>query len=353
MVWLAEKLEKALEWIAKWIDDNPGWTKAIAAVVALLTGAGMVAAIASVTSLALALGGLAGISLGGILATLAALGVAGAAAAAAVYAAGGFDNDEAKTKDGEKPLGGNDALRRRGRSPDLALGKGGNLSANQKEAYAAARGEGLSEKAARALVANMSGEGLPRDAHRVHWDGSHFAHGIVQWDDDRSRKIRAQFGKMPEEMSVAEQTRAAIWEIRNNGRFASTKRALEGDNAGDMIDRLVRNYESPADKGGAIARRSQIYQGLGNLGKGSNTAAPSLWTGGVTFAPAGGAPHAAALNNISNSSTATTSTSSNTAHIGQITVNAPSTSDAHSVGRTIDKALSDSLFASHANFGPA
>ena len=85
----------------------------------------------------------------------------------------------------------------------------GALAANQKEAYAAALKEGLSPTAARALVANMSGEGLavPKD---YHWDGSHMASGIVQWDPTRSAAIKNKFGAMPHQLSVADQTRAAI-----------------------------------------------------------------------------------------------------------------------------------------------
>ena len=138
----------------------------------------------------------------------------------------------------------------------------GALAANQKEAYAAALGEGLSPTAARALVADMSGEGLANDAHRVHWDGTHPSGGIVQWDPTRAAAIKAKFGKVPWELSVADQTRAAIWEYRTNPRFARTKAAMEGNDPHAMIHELVHNYEDPADKLSAINTREAMYAGF-------------------------------------------------------------------------------------------
>jgi len=137
----------------------------------------------------------------------------------------------------------------------------GALVANQKEAYASARAEGLSETAARALVANMSGEGLavPHDSH---WDGKHMSQGIVQWDPQRVAAIKGQFGKEPKDMSVAEQTKAAIWEINSKSRFADTAAALKGDNASAMIGALVHNYEASANQGADINKRMGYYRGF-------------------------------------------------------------------------------------------
>lgn len=135
----------------------------------------------------------------------------------------------------------------------------GALAANQKEAYAAALKEGLSPTAARALVANMSGEGLavPGD---YHWDGTHMASGIVQWDPTRSAAIKAKFGAMPHQLSVADQTRAAIWEMKN--KYPTTWHALQGDNAADMIGALVDDYERPGNRGRAKAQRMGYYRGF-------------------------------------------------------------------------------------------
>ncbi len=139
---------------------------------------------------------------------------------------------------------------------------GGALAANQREAYAAAIGEGLSKTAARALVADLSGEGLAHDAHRVHQDGSHPSGGIAQWDPTRAADIQRQFGKLPWEMDVAGQTRAAIWEYRNRKRFAATKAAMEGNDPGEMIKQLVANYEDPRDKATAISQRMGYLRGF-------------------------------------------------------------------------------------------
>ena len=110
----------------------------------------------------------------------------------------------------------------------------------------------------------MTGEGLSVP-HDYHQDGPHMAQGIVQWDPTRAAKIKEQFGKEPRFMSVAEQTKAAIWEIRNNSRFSPTKRALEGGDAGNMIDKLVRNYESPSNPGLHVQERIGTFNRLPSL----------------------------------------------------------------------------------------
>ncbi|MCJ2092200.1 phage tail tip lysozyme [Methylobacterium sp. J-072] len=137
----------------------------------------------------------------------------------------------------------------------------GGLAANQQEAYRAARAEGLSDVAARALVANMSGESLrnPRDHH---WDRKHMSQGIVQWDPQRAEAIRRKFGAYPKDMSVTDQTRAAIDEIKSNPRFRRTARALDSDNPNDILGALVENYEAPKNTRRAIAERQQFYRGF-------------------------------------------------------------------------------------------
>ena len=344
--WLADKIGNLVDWMSKWVEANPKWTDAIVGFIGLFSAGSILVAIKNILGLASALTALSaanGLSAGaGFLGLLARLGIVGAGAAAMAAVLNPTDlNDGEDEISRQKRYGrgsGNDALRRRrSHDKDIDLGSPGKLSANQQEAFRAAKGEGLSDKAARALVADLSGEGLPRDAHRVHWDGKHFAHGIAQWDDDRSAKIKAHYGKAPEELSVADQTRAAIWEINNNPRFARTKRALQGDNAGAMLGELVRNYEAPKDIGGAIAARSKIYSGLGRL---AGAQIP------------GGAAHAAALSNIANDHRVTTSSSSNEMHIGNINVNAPQATDAHGIARHIDSALAQDGFARMANYGP-
>jgi hypothetical protein len=145
-----------------------------------------------------------------------------------------------------------------------------NLAANQREAYAAARAgdpsrgiPGLSDTAARALVANMTAESLsnPRDHH---WDVKHMSQGIVQWDPNRAAAIKREFGKFPKDMTVAEQTKAALWEMRN--KYPRTWNALQGGNPNQMMDMLVRDYERPANPGQQVTKRLGIFNRLGNLG---------------------------------------------------------------------------------------
>ena len=140
------------------------------------------------------------------------------------------------------------------------------LQRNQWIAYHAALGAGLSDAAARALVANFTGESLKNPAD-FHFDVSHDARGIAQWDPTRSDAIKEHFGRYPNEMSVEDQTRAAIWEIQSNKAYKDTKDALfvSGKSAEDMIAVLVRNYEKPANKAKAITDRIAFLPALAQV----------------------------------------------------------------------------------------
>lgn len=144
---------------------------------------------------------------------------------------------------------------------------GGTLAQNQAEAYQAAREQGLSDTAARALVANLTGEALHKpnivnQDYNSRGEPVHIARGIAQWDPARSEAIRKQFGKLPNEMTVAEQTRAALWEMQNNPAYRKTWQALQGNDERAMMDALVRNYERPANADRAIAQRMEHYKRL-------------------------------------------------------------------------------------------
>ena len=140
------------------------------------------------------------------------------------------------------------------------------LQRNQWIAYHAAVGGGLSDIAARALVANLSGEALHKPADK-HFDETHDARGIAQWDPPRSDAIKAHFGRYPNEMSVEDQTRAALWEIQSNKVYNETRNALfePGKSVEEMIEVLVRNYERPANKPKAIADRIAFLPGLAQV----------------------------------------------------------------------------------------
>jgi hypothetical protein len=112
------------------------------------------------------------------------------------------------------------------------------------------------------------------------------AHGIVQWDDKRSAAIKAQFGKMPQDMTVAEQTKAAIWEMKTNPAYKDTWAALQGGGSAESkIGTLVSNYERPADKAAAIAGRIRYLHGM-SVGDGGGGGA---FVGGGGSSGGGGA----------------------------------------------------------------
>jgi hypothetical protein len=139
------------------------------------------------------------------------------------------------------------------------------LKRNQWMAFQAALGEGLRDVAARALVANMTGESLAKPTDN-HFDVSHMSQGIVQWDPSRSAKIQQQFGALPKDMSVADQTRAALWEIKTFKTYSPTKIAIQtGNTAEEIIRALVINYEDPADKETAIGQRIAFLQTLSGV----------------------------------------------------------------------------------------
>lgn len=205
----------------------------------------------------------------------------------------------------------------------------GSLATNQQQAYQAARANGLSDTAARALVANMSGEALHKPSD-VHWDGKHNAHGIVQWDDMRANRIKAQFGKMPQNMSVTEQTKAAIWEIQKY--YPTTWKALQSSgNAESMIATLVNDYERPANTGRAIGQRVSHLRGMRVTNPMTQPVRP------VTN------QRLYAQSNRSNSNlVANNANPHNEVSIGQVVIHTQAT-DAHGIARSIPSALNNSM----------
>ena len=60
-------------------------------------------------------------------------------------------------------------------------------------------------------------------------------------------------------MSVTDQTRAAIWEIRTVSRFLPSKTAIETETSAEaIIAVLVRNYEVPANPDEDIKTRVAV-----------------------------------------------------------------------------------------------
>lgn len=165
----------------------------------------------------------------------------------------------------------------------------GSLSQNQREAYKAARAEGLSDKAAKILVANLSGENL-KSPGNVYSDPSsrnpnQKAHGIAAWDDFRSNRIKQNFGKSPEEMSVAEQTKAAIWEMKTYYKKSWTDLNDENLSDGQRMTSVVSDFERPKDVSGSVSNRMGYLGGLRvdkeeDVTKSSDVSRSSAATGG-------------------------------------------------------------------------
>lgn len=163
--------------------------------------------------------------------------------------------------------GGMTALGAMGGGGDVpGIKTSGSLSQNQQEAYKAARGEGLSDTAAKIAVANVSGENL-KNPGGVYADPSsrnphQKAHGIVAWDDERSARIKQVFGKYPQEMSVAEQTKAYIWEMKTHYKTAYNDLINENLSERQRLSSVVENFEKPKDSASAVANRMGYLRGF-------------------------------------------------------------------------------------------
>jgi hypothetical protein len=132
-----------------------------------------------------------------------------------------------------------------GRPPSQSLAR------NQQEAFNAAKSEGMTSKASKLLVANMSGEALhkPNAFNRDYNSRGQFVHmaqGIVQWDENRSERIYKQFGKYPKDMTVTEQTKAAVWEMKTH--YKKAWNMLNDESAPDQsrMYGVVKHFEAPA-----------------------------------------------------------------------------------------------------------
>ena len=185
------------------------------------------------------------------------------------------------TVEGMKALGGD--------GKDTAFKTSGSLAQNQQEAYKAARAEGLSDTAAKIAVANVSGENL-KNPGGVYADPSsrnpnQKAHGIVAWDDERSARIKQVFGKYPQEMSVADQTKAYIWEMKTYYKKAYADLTNENMEQQQRLASVVANFEVPKDTAGAVANRMGYLRGLKVSDNDVDKVGASKVTGDVTTAP--------------------------------------------------------------------
>ena len=136
------------------------------------------------------------------------------------------------------------------------------LSQNQKKAYTYLVNEhNLSECVSKAIVGVLTGESLMNPAD-FHWDNKHFAQGIASWSDERSEKIKTQFGKYPVYMTVEEQCKAILWEINTNKAFKLVKDSLTTGEPFDVLHNMIAHFEIPGNVNGQIVVRSAFYASL-------------------------------------------------------------------------------------------
>ena len=146
----------------------------------------------------------------------------------------------------------------------------GSLATNQREAYKAALAEGLSPTAARILVANLSGENLRNPNGASYADPStsnpgQRAQGIAAWEQRRAQRIKDQFGKYPNEMSVADQTKALLWEMKTYYKPSWAALQNESMDPRDRMQIVVENFERPKYVDKSVSDRMNFYRGLGNI----------------------------------------------------------------------------------------
>lgn len=185
------------------------------------------------------------------------------------YVAGGMQSADDQGRTLGESVGGTlgDLLSRGshggGNVPGFANGEAinakGALVDHQKQLYDALIADGVSDVAARRMVANVSRESL-RNPADVHWDGSHYAHGIASWDDARSARIKQRFGKMPQDMTIPEQADALKWELQNYYPKVWDQ-VNQGDDASAMLA-LTKDFESPADPYGQTQVALGYLKGL-------------------------------------------------------------------------------------------
>jgi hypothetical protein len=140
----------------------------------------------------------------------------------------------------------------------------GTLAQHQKELYDALISQGVSDTAARRMVASVSREAL-RNPADVHSDPSmsnpyQKAHGIASWDDVRSQRIKQQFGKMPNEMTVPEQAAALKWEIQTY--YPNVWKTINEGTDEQAMTSLTRDHEGPIDTLAQTEKSLSILRGL-------------------------------------------------------------------------------------------
>jgi Phage tail lysozyme len=123
------------------------------------------------------------------------------------------------------------------------------MTAKAQESYDFWRSQGFNRQQALGFVGNEQGEGtMGSDSPALHWDGSHYSGGIVQWDPTRRAAIAKALGiDVWHDRNHLHQLQAEAWELRK--RYPQLWAALKNAKTiGQVTAGLVRHYELPADQ---------------------------------------------------------------------------------------------------------
>ncbi len=352
LTWLANRLADVLEWIAKWVERNPGWVQAITAVVSVIAGARMLSAIKTVLSLTRALVGLSQVGMGsGMFAALGRLGIWGAAVGA-IVATGEDMYEHSSANAGEDERARHERYAKgKGSSDTSAAGKAGDMPANSS---AGNLSKLIEEESKRAGIDPRIMEGVRagESKHAGHYDVGDVndggAYGPFQFNMGKGRfgdQFKRDTGLDPRDpRTIPAQTRYMAEflarQLKRDPNYAS-------GGHGSRLHRVWHGYKGPVNPDPR----------WGDSGYVPSEVKPNSLMKGIPHAGAdsigGGAQHSAALNSISNDYRASTTSTSNEAHVhGPITIQTAAT-DANGIAGSMREALRDKMFSQTANFGPA
>ncbi len=225
----------------------------------------------------------------------AANGNAGAGFTQASYETGGFDSPAvaAGRRIGRAERSGSDSGNLEdGGAYNERLGRvGSRMQAKAQESYDFWRSQGFNRTQALGFLGNEQGEGtMGSDNPALHWDGSHYSGGLVQWDPARRAAIAKALGiDVWHDRNHLHQLQAEAWELRK--RYPQLWEALKNAKTiGQVTGGLVRHYELPADRvhqpgvraGYGVAWGSRVHDDRRATGLASNAATGSAKAAAAT-----------------------------------------------------------------------
>jgi hypothetical protein len=137
------------------------------------------------------------------------------------------------------------------------------MQGRAEETYGFWRSLGFSREAALGFVGNEQGETGLTGGPKLHWDGSHYSGGLVQWDPARRAAIAKALGiDVWHDGNHLHQLQAEAWELRQKypKLFEALKNAKTVSAAAGA---LVHHYELPADKYGQSRYRAGLGEAWG------------------------------------------------------------------------------------------